>query len=114
MYIAIIRGLGATCNIILNLILIPVYGIMGAAVSTTISFFLMASILFFINKKIFPISYESKNISLIFISALSIYFLFINLDLSFIEKILMSLSFPALSLLLGVIQIKDIKTLIEK
>ena len=84
MYIAIIRGLGATCNIILNLILIPVYGIMGAAISTTISFFLMAFILFFINKKIFPISYESKNISLIFISSLSIYLLFINVDLLFI------------------------------
>ena len=113
-YIAIVRGLGAVTNIILNFILIPIYGIIGAAAATCISFFLMAFTLFFINKKIFPVVYEWKNILVIFVSALGLYFLSINLDLSFMQKILMSLSFPIISLLLGVIRFQDVNILIDK
>jgi len=113
-YIAIVRGLGAVTNIILNFILIPIYGIIGAAAATCISFFLMAFTLFFINKKIFPVVYEWKNILVIFVSALGLYFLSINLDLSFMQKILMSLSFPIIALLLGVIRFQDVNILIDK
>ena len=110
-WIALVRGLGAISNIGLNFMLIPIYGIMGAALATCISFFLMAVFLFFINKQIFPINYEWKNIIVIFITALGFYFLSINVELSFLQKLLMSLSFPVILLLLGVVRIKDLKTI---
>lgn len=43
--IPVIAFLGALINIILNLVLIPQIGIMGAAVSTTIAYFLLALII---------------------------------------------------------------------
>jgi len=110
-WIALVRGLGAVSNIILNFMLIPIYGIIGAAAATCISFFLMALTLYFINKQIYPVVYEWKNIFVIFMSALSLYFLSINFDLSFLQKIGVSLSFLVISLLFGVIRIRDFQSL---
>ncbi|MBN1695527.1 oligosaccharide flippase family protein [candidate division WOR-3 bacterium] len=51
-------------NISLNLYLIPIYGIMGAAVSTLLSYFLFAVFSYLIGNKIFPVRYNLKTISL--------------------------------------------------
>ena len=48
-WIAFARGIGATLNISLNFLLIPIYGIMGAAVATCISYLLIAIIFYMIN-----------------------------------------------------------------
>ena len=109
--IAWIRGLGAVSNIILNLLFIPEYGIVGAACATCISFILMAFVIFMVNRRIFVIHYEWKNIFVIFMSTLGFYFLFINFDLSFMQKILMSLSFPMISICCGVFRIRDFNSL---
>ena len=109
--IAWIRGLGAVSNIILNLLFIPEYGIVGAACATCISFILMAFVIFMVNRRIFVIHYEWKNIFVIFVSTLGLYFLFINFDLSFMQKILMSLSFPVISIFCGVFRIRDFNSL---
>jgi len=110
--IAWIRGLGAVSNIILNLLFIPEYGIVGAACATCISFILMAFMIFLVNRRIFVIHYEWKKIFIIFVSTLSYYFLFNNFDLSFMQKILMSLSFPMISICCGVFRIRDFNSLL--
>ena len=56
--IATIRGSGAAINIILNFLLIPQFGIQGAAIATCLSFVVMAIFIFIYNKKIYPIHYN--------------------------------------------------------
>lgn len=63
--------IGATTNIILNLALIPEYGIMGAAYATLISFIVMIIIDYYYNRKYIKINYEWIRISKIyFVTAL--------------------------------------------
>ena len=56
--IAIIRGVGAIINIILNFLLIPQLGIEGAAVATCLSFLIMAILIFIYNQTIYPMYYN--------------------------------------------------------
>ena len=57
-YLIISSAVGCFTNIILNLILIPPFSIIGAAVATTVSYFLMFLVLYFYSQKIFRINYE--------------------------------------------------------
>ena len=66
---------GALLNIVLNFILIPVYGISGAATATMISFFCMAIAAYLINKKLISdVDYKSSRIVL-FVAFILITFL---------------------------------------
>ncbi len=49
------RMTGALMNIILNIILIPIYGIQGAAIATALSYGFMFIFLFYKNQKWMPI-----------------------------------------------------------
>lgn len=62
--IATIRGSGAAINIILNFLLIPQFGIQGAAIATCLSFVVMAIFIFIYNKKIYPIHYSGYRVFL--------------------------------------------------
>jgi O-antigen/teichoic acid export membrane protein len=66
-------------NIIVNLIFIPKYGIIGAAFATAIGFLFGAAYLFFISRDQIKIDYQTKNLSIIILSALI--FLFAGLNL---------------------------------
>ena len=58
-----IRFIGASLNIILNMILISKYGIIGAAIATLVSFILMALFSYSINYKLLPgVNYNTSNI----------------------------------------------------
>jgi O-antigen/teichoic acid export membrane protein len=50
--------ISALANVGLNLALIPLYGSMGAAVSTLIAYILLALICYIINQRIYPIPFE--------------------------------------------------------
>ena len=52
------RFLGALSNIILNLALIPFWGIYGAAIATTLSFIIMTTPMFIYTNKLFKIQYN--------------------------------------------------------
>ncbi len=56
-------------NLILNFILIPILGMMGAAVATTFAFIASASFLFIISKQKIPIFYPVKELVIIILSA---------------------------------------------
>jgi O-antigen/teichoic acid export membrane protein len=51
----------AILNILLNLILIPIYGMIGAVIATLASFSLMALIVSFLSNKIYPINITIYN-----------------------------------------------------
>ena len=100
-FLMMIRGVGALTNILLNLLLIPLYGAMGAAWSTCASFAVMAIMIFIMNRKIFPINYEWGRIVHIIVLMTIIYLLSNCLVLTKINKMILSAVFPISLILSG-------------
>jgi O-antigen/teichoic acid export membrane protein len=65
-YGAYISLIGAAITIILNFILIPVYGYKGSAVTLLTAFFIMMVISYFLGRKYYPIPYNLKRIGFYF------------------------------------------------
>ena len=96
-YVPFITGLGAIVNIGVNFALIPVMGMMGAAIATLAAYFAMALSLYLVTQRIYKIHYEYKKMlkilsSITFIGAL-FYSLLYNGHLLFIYKIIMLVVF---------------------
>lgn len=72
-YGAFISIFGAITTIFLNIILIPLIGIVGSAWATLICYFLMVICSYFLGKKHYPIPYEIKKIGIYFIFMMTIY-----------------------------------------
>jgi len=98
-YYTIITGIGAVVNIGLNIIFIPKFGMMAAAVNTLIAYFLLFVLMYRVSGRIYPIGYEKIRILKIISVGLILYlignFISVNsLMLSIMIKILLLLSFP--------------------
>jgi O-antigen/teichoic acid export membrane protein len=80
---AFLAVFGALITIILNIILIPKYGYMGAAWTTLICYFSMMLMSYQLSKKYFPVNYNIRRISFYIVLAVSLYFISIwtQLDL---------------------------------
>ena len=100
-FLMMIRGIGALTNILLNLLLIPLYGAMGAAWATCASFATMAIMIFIMNRRMFPIQYEWGRIIRIIALMTIIYILSNSLILTNINKLILSAVFPILLILSG-------------
>lgn len=74
-YLIISSGIGAASNILLNIILIPYYSIIGAAISTMVSYFIMFAVLYLYSQKVYRIHYEWSKIVYAAILTLCLYFL---------------------------------------
>ena len=61
-YAPLIVSCGAVLNILFNALLVPRYGMMGAAIATVISSACMVAITIKINQKVYPVSYEYRRI----------------------------------------------------
>ncbi len=61
----LITGIGAVVNIIVNILLIPILGIMGAALATLAAYAVMAYAIYLPSKKAYPVPYEWKRIGLL-------------------------------------------------
>tara|TARA_Y100000590_G_scaffold49399_1_gene52267 strand:- start:3751 stop:5169 length:1419 start_codon:yes stop_codon:yes gene_type:complete len=57
-WIPIFRAIGATVNILLNILLIPKYGVIGSAWATVFSFMFMSLSVFIRCHKIYPVTYN--------------------------------------------------------
>ncbi|MBQ6224453.1 MAG: polysaccharide biosynthesis C-terminal domain-containing protein, partial [Campylobacter sp.] len=68
--------LGAASSILTNLALVPIVGIIGAGFAIFVSYFVMATSLFYFLQKNYPIIYEYKKLG--FIAAALISFLILN------------------------------------
>jgi O-antigen/teichoic acid export membrane protein len=66
-YVPVITGIAASVNIAGNILLIPLIGIMGGAVSHLISYIIMAASLYFVTQKFYRIEYEHKKIIVMFL-----------------------------------------------
>jgi len=97
-YLPFITGSGAAVAIISNFIFVPLWGIIGAAVSTFMAYMSMAIILYLINQKLYTIKYEFNKILKIILFYTLLYLLgIIVFNNLFIIKICLLLSvFPFL------------------
>tara|TARA_B100002052_G_scaffold161876_1_gene147338 strand:+ start:21429 stop:22835 length:1407 start_codon:yes stop_codon:yes gene_type:complete len=89
--IPIIRGLGAVSNILLNFLLIPVWGIIGAALANLGAFIIMFLIILFSNYKLKPAKYNFKG----WVFPLIMWSLIIFFN-SYIESLIILISYPIL------------------
>jgi O-antigen/teichoic acid export membrane protein len=55
---AIFTAVAAIVNFILNLLLIPAYGAMGAAISTLVAYIVLALLAYIVNQRIYPVPFE--------------------------------------------------------
>jgi len=72
-YAPFIIGTGALVNLILNLILIPRFGMWGAAVATVVSYMLLPIIEYPIVRRLYPVPYDWWRLAKLFIITISIY-----------------------------------------
>ncbi len=106
-YLPLITGVAAAANIITNFMLIPVYGIMGAALATLVSFAVNASGMYWVSQKFYPISYEVRRliiISVLFLACggIAYYLLFFaGTEIGFLLKLIIIGTFPILLIISG-------------
>lgn len=98
-------GLGIISNIVLNFILIPIYGLLGAGIATSISFIIAAGYLYFISKGKIEIVYPKKEIIIICFAGMI--FLLLGMILNYLWIQILSVLL-LLSLLLFVVKIKPV------
>ncbi|HAF31114.1 MAG TPA: hypothetical protein DCG75_18915 [Bacteroidales bacterium] len=113
-YNATIVLFAAILNFGLNLILVPIYGIYGAAIATIISWIVMSTAFYKYSFKFYKIRYEiSKIVILVAISAglymISLLFIHVNFYLKILLKIILIGSFPLILRLFGFYEIIEIE-----
>jgi O-antigen/teichoic acid export membrane protein len=98
-YIPLITGIGAVVNIGVNFLLIPVWGLMGAAFATFAAYLVMAGGLYIITQKFYKIEYEIAKLTKIFIAILIVggiyYYLYYTNHLLIIYKFILLIFFSA-------------------
>lgn len=116
-YIPFITLGGALINIISNVLLIPIFGLIGAALSTLVSYLFLAAALLIVTQKFYRIEYEFLRIGKIFFGIFIvavIYYWLLNFgDLFLVYKILLSLLF-IIYIFVFVVNKQEIKILKEK
>ena len=116
-YFPVVTASGAIINVVVNILLIPVIGIMGAAFATLASYMVMAIGLFYFSQKYYPINYEYgkiiRIISLIFITCAVYYYMYYQVGFKFYYKLILLAGFIFSLLILKVIESKEIKHLLK-
>ncbi len=115
-YFPLITGIGAITNISLNFVLIPIYGIYGAALTSLLSYFVMSAGLFIASQKFYPIKYEYSKIAKILLMCLVIgvvyYSMLFNGGLTLEYKLLILVAFILSMFVLKVIKVSEIRNLL--
>ena len=106
-YIMYVAWFTAAINLGLNLLLIPLYGHMGAAIATMISYFVLTIVYYIITQRLHPLPFEKVKLLKIAATAIALvfgsYFLRIdNLLLAFCVKLIYCFAFLPILYILGV------------
>ena len=117
-YFPVVTGLGAIVNVGVNLLLIPVLGIIGAALATLAAYMAMAGSLFYFSQKVYKIKYEYSRISkiliLLFATGGIYYYLLYSIGLTLQIKFIMLACFVALIFILRILSINEFLKLSRK
>lgn len=111
--------IAAILNLILNYLLIPNFGIMGAAVATCLSFLCAVTIKFFYSRNLYRIEYEFKRVLLYFLTGIIIYFFASlinkeNIWLNLFLKTIFILIYPLVFYFLDSRTWAELQTLVKK
>ena len=113
-YLPAITGAGAIVNVVVNFTLIPIMGILGAALATLASYIVMSFGIFIVVQKYYKIEYEYFKIIrvllLLLISCGTYYYLYYNIDFNLLIKFMFLIVFSALLFLLKVVDFSDVKS----
>jgi O-antigen/teichoic acid export membrane protein len=110
----IITFVGAGINVAANFLLIPSFGMMGAAVATLLSYSIMAVMLYFMVRNIYPVEYEWERMAKIAAAAIAVYALFVFVEFdsfAFIWKCSLLLLFCVLMYLLRFFDKAEVSTI---
>jgi O-antigen/teichoic acid export membrane protein len=116
-YLPIIIIIGITTNVALNLILIPKFSILGAALATMIASFILFALCFFISQRLYRVRYHYLRLLKVLGICLACFVLHIvtkdyPLFISFMLNILIMILFPALLLLTRFFEKREINKFI--
>lgn len=113
-YFPAITSVGALVNIASNFLLIPIYGIMGAAISTLASYLIMALSIFLVTNKFYKIKYEFNriipNLLLVLVTIIIYYYLYFSHHLIMGYKIILLCGFLISLYIFKIINKKEIQT----
>lgn len=111
-YFPLVTGIGAVVNVIVNILLIPIIGILGAALATLFAYMAMSVNLFFISQKYYEIQYEYvriiKILSLLLISCCLYYFIYFNYEFNLIIKFIFLVGFTIAVFALNIISKEEV------
>lgn len=111
-YFPYVTGTGAVINVVVNILLIPALGIMGAALATLASYLAMAAGLYFFSQKYYRINYEygkvAKILSLIIVTGIIYYYLYYQVGLNVLIKFIILILFALAIVLLKVVEKHEI------
>jgi len=118
-YLPLAVGTAAIANVVINLLLIPIIGFIGAAISTLVAYMISAIIIYVIMMRIYPISYDWQKIMKIIIIT-GVFFSidkwgvnFDNLYLEFISKLFFAGLFITSLIILKVLNIEDFRSILK-
>lgn len=117
-YFPLVTLAGALTNVVINLMLIPVIGIYGAALATLASYLVMSSGLFIVSQKFYHIEYEFRKITsllILLLTSISIYYLlFLNNLFTILYKILFLSLFILVLFVLKIINVSEVKLILNR
>jgi len=106
--------IGASINVAANFMLIPVFGIMGAALATLLSYAAMAIALYIVVQRFYPITYEFGRVARIAVAGATVYCLYYFVRLESFEvlwKVGLLILFGGLMYWLGFFEQSELKAI---
>jgi O-antigen/teichoic acid export membrane protein len=114
-YFPLITIAGALVNVAVNLLLIPLLGIVGAALATLASYMVMAALLHYFSQKFYPIVYEyaklAKILSVVFFTGGAYYYLLFCVGLETWHRFALLGAFLAMLVTLRIVHRDDLRRL---
>jgi O-antigen/teichoic acid export membrane protein len=97
----VVTGAGALLNVALNLILIPPYGMIGAAIATVAGYSLMFVLMAWHAQRVYPVPYQWRRIATAVAPAVGLLLIGKLLDVPLAVAIVLSIAYPIALLPLG-------------
>lgn len=116
-YYPYVTGAGAVANVVVNILLIPILGLIGAALATLASYIIMAAGLYYFSQKYYPVKYEFRKIfkilAAIFITGILYYYLYYQVGLNFFYKLILLFGFIGSLFVMNVVEKIEIVRLLK-
>jgi O-antigen/teichoic acid export membrane protein len=104
----VVTGIGAAVNIGLNFVLIPRYGMVGAAISTAVAYLILFIGMWIYAQSVYPVPYQWRRNVTAVVVAVALTVVARVPDLSFAPSLVLVLAYPLLLAPLGFYQLAEL------